>query len=382
MALHFFGIIFYGMKILELEYEEKTTGWKLENTKFDDFNLLVGLSGVGKTKILTAIENLKAISLGNPQNGVKWNIVFLDTENVVCKWSGEYESLKSYYRDEWDYSSERKEPTLISEKLIRDNQPVFNRTINRTNFNGQETPKLSPSISVFQLFSADKKIVSAANSLKQIIQFEPFFRMSFAVNLSIAKELSTDLDELKIRSIGAKTKLFLAFKYYPEVFKKIKQHFIEVFPSIQDIRFRKIREASEDATETVNFEIKEEDNKRWIKISDISEGMLKTLMHISQMYLYSDGMVFLIDEFENSLGINCIDVVTEILQENLHLQFIITSHHPYIINRIDPKYWKIVTRKGSVVSVKDIDEKNFARSHHEAFIKLLNLKEYREGIAA
>lgn len=370
------------MKILELEYEDKTTGWKLEKTKFDDFNLLVGLSGVGKTKTLKAIENLKRISLGQPHNGVKWSLVFLDTKKIECNWSGEYELLRSYYREEWDFSSERAEPRLTSESLSRNGKTVFKRTVNKTNFNGQEIPKPSPSQSVLRLFSADKQIVSVADSLKQIFQAEPFFRMAFSVDLKVAEELSLDFNELKNRSIGAKTKLFLAYKYFPKVFKDIKQHFMAVFPSVEDVRFKKLREGSEDTTETVNLELKEEDNKNWIEISDISEGMLKTLMLISQMYLYSEGTVILIDEFENSLGINCIDVITEVLQENRNLQFIITSHHPYIINKISPRFWKIVTRKGSIVTIKDVDEKRFARSHHEAFIKLLNLKEYREGIAA
>ena len=43
----------------------------------------------------------------------------------------------------------------------------------------------------------------------------------------------------------------------------------------------------------------------------------------------------LIDEFENGLGVNCIDVLAELLLgERRDLQFVITSHHPKIINQI------------------------------------------------
>lgn len=42
------------MFIKRFEYEALRTGWKLERTEFDAFNLLVGNSGVGKTKILRA----------------------------------------------------------------------------------------------------------------------------------------------------------------------------------------------------------------------------------------------------------------------------------------------------------------------------------------
>jgi hypothetical protein len=49
------------MKILELAYEDKATGWKLNPVQFSDLNLLVGVSGVGKTKILKAILNIKKL---------------------------------------------------------------------------------------------------------------------------------------------------------------------------------------------------------------------------------------------------------------------------------------------------------------------------------
>ena len=63
--------------------------------------------------------------------------------------------------------------------------------------------------------------------------------------------------------------------------------------------------------------------------------MFKTLMHIAEMKLMANGSVILIDEFENSLGVNCIEVVADILMnQERDLQYIITSHHPYIINNL------------------------------------------------
>jgi len=43
------------MRIKRFSYENKATGWKLEPMEFGDFNLLVGVSGVGKSKILDAL---------------------------------------------------------------------------------------------------------------------------------------------------------------------------------------------------------------------------------------------------------------------------------------------------------------------------------------
>jgi AAA15 family ATPase/GTPase len=106
--------------------------------------------------------------------------------------------------------------------------------------------------------------------------------------------------------------------------------------------------------------------------------MFKTLMYISQLYLSPNNSVILIDEFENSLGVNCIDSVTELILNNQNSQFIITSHHPYIINNISPAFWKIVTRQGSLVTVKNAQDFHISNSRQKAFIDLINILEDEE----
>jgi hypothetical protein len=93
--------------------------------------------------------------------------------------------------------------------------------------------------------------------------------------------------------------------------------------------------------------------------------------------------VFLIDEFENSLGVNCLDdLTTALVSHERDLQFIITSHHPYIINNISYSNWKIITRDGGVVTAHDADEFNLGKSKHQAFTQLINLDAYAEGVGA
>ncbi|MFN6033676.1 MAG: hypothetical protein ACK48B_06445, partial [Dolichospermum sp.] len=73
--------------------------------------------------------------------------------------------------------------------------------------------------------------------------------------------------------------------------------------------------------------------------------------------------------------VNCIDSVTDLILENRDLQFFITSHHPYIINNISPAYWKIVTRTGGLVSVKNSEYFHISNSRQKAFIDLINILE-------
>ncbi len=42
------------MEILTFEFQDGATGWTLEPMSLDSFNLLVGLSGAGKTRIVRA----------------------------------------------------------------------------------------------------------------------------------------------------------------------------------------------------------------------------------------------------------------------------------------------------------------------------------------
>jgi ABC-type branched-subunit amino acid transport system ATPase component len=47
------------MKINQLTYYDKKIEWRLEPIEFSKLNLLVGISGVGKTQILKSIMNLR-----------------------------------------------------------------------------------------------------------------------------------------------------------------------------------------------------------------------------------------------------------------------------------------------------------------------------------
>ena len=46
------------MKITSFSFTDLKTSWTLEETSFDAFNLLVGVSGAGKTKIVEALKRV------------------------------------------------------------------------------------------------------------------------------------------------------------------------------------------------------------------------------------------------------------------------------------------------------------------------------------
>jgi predicted ATP-binding protein involved in virulence len=77
------------MKIHQISYYDHSSGWRLEPVTFSDLNLLVGVSGVGKTKILDSILALQNIANGKSLNGVEWEVVFTSND-VEYQWQEKF----------------------------------------------------------------------------------------------------------------------------------------------------------------------------------------------------------------------------------------------------------------------------------------------------
>lgn len=373
------------MKIKEITYYDRELEWQYNPIQFSNLTLLVGISGVGKTQILQSIVALQAIAKGVSFNGVEWNICFLTNNNMKYKWQGEFETEKLFTGIISNQKSENNDLRIVRENLyLNDNLIIERNQKNEIKFKDKDLPKLSPFQSVVQIFSDEEDVAPVQDAFNKIIYSDPSTLVDAvqAINYPILAIKHDSLEKIQESNLPAPIKLALVYNHVPEVFKKIKQHFIDIFTQVEDIQIKPVEEEGLPlALAKYPFvHIKEIGVNNWISQSRISSGMFRTLMHISELYLSAEGSVILIDEFENSLGVNCIDVLTELLLDNRNLQFIITSHHPYIINKIGMEYWKIVTRQGGVVTARDAKDFNLGKSRHQAFLQLINLEEYSEGI--
>jgi predicted ATPase len=384
------------MYIKSLIYEDQSTDWKLELIEFKPLTLLVGVSGVGKTQILKALLNLKRISRGSSLNGLKWNIEFKSSTGLDYKWCGAFENkgfiseiISEFVDDEED---EKNKPYIDNEQLFIDGNLIVDRNREGILFNKSKTVKLSQQESVISLLKEEEQIKDIHEDFKKIL-FDNNAGDSFRLNrFSFDNEIESkskkykNLQAIRNSDEHIKTKLCLLYINQKKAFNEIVDYFIDIFPHVKDIKIEPIRDDNKKLPfyfrESPFIQIKEKDVSNWIDEFKISSGMLRTLMHIAELYLCADDTVILIDEFENSLGINCISQVTRsILVSERNLQFIITSHHPYIINDMDFSHWKIVTRKGSIVTATDAEKFGIgSKSKHQAFTQLANLTAYSEGI--
>ena len=372
------------MKIKKVAFWDNELEWRFEPIYFSNLALLVGVSGVGKTHILQGILNLQQIANGASLNGLGWDITFLTVNNVEYRWQGEFETQKvlPIIANEEDDTDKFR---IVSEHLFKDGNVIIERTPNKIIFKGKITPKLSPFQSAVEILNQEEDISPVQQGFDKIIYRDNSRSVNGILGLPIRVMSRLFNDNLALENIQATKmpillKLVLIARDCSDFFDKIKHKFIEVFPQVEDVKIEAVEDNDHPSIPDFPIQIKEKGVNDWILQNHISSGMLKTLIYISELYLSPEGTVILIDEFENSLGINCIDVVTDLIVENRNIQFILTSHHPYIINNIGMEHWKIVTRKGGVVTVIDAKDLNLGKSRHQAFMQLINLEEYSEGI--
>ena len=392
------------MKLLRLSYQDLSSGLSIDSCKFfPDLNLLVGISGAGKTSILKAISNLKRITNGASVNGVKWDVEFLTNDHVRYHWLGEFEvkkarSLIKNDADEVNSNDGENKVSIIRETLLKDQEVLIARNQEVIEFKHSKTPKLPSYLSCIELFNQEEDVFPVRQEFNKII-FNPLrFAISYSTFDKILRNYEyneyNSLYELQSSQLRISDKLLITYEKYPDTFEIIKRKFLDIFPQVEDLKIESL-EPSELGDLLVSLtrigllknppyiQIKEKNSHVWILEPNISSGMIKSLMFLATIELSPDGSVILIDEFENSLGVNCLDTLTEDLLVNYRdLQFIITSHHPYIINNISPAYWKIVTRKGGVIQVHNAADFHISKTRQKAFIDLINvLEEFPQGIS-
>lgn len=363
------------MRIESLEYEELHSGWRLNETTFDaGVTLLVGISGAGKTRILTAIRNICSIASSNsiePSHPIRFKLVFSLSDGARYTWHGE--TLDA-----------GEDCVMFEEYLVVDGVEIFSRKRGLLSFRGKEMPSLSADMSGLRIFAQDENIAHAIRGFENTILINhgkpPQWK---AINISKAefegyKQKFPTIEELRNSDLPLQLRVNISSYVAKKEFKEITSRFMDVFRNIKHVSFFTLAGGEQWLSYLMATE---KDVKMPIGFDELSSGMLNMFQLIASCYLWPEDTLVLIDEFESSMGMNCLDDATDlVLETGRRMQFILTSHHPYVINNIRPEHWKIVTRNGSVVSTHDAGEVGIGTSHHTAFTQLMNTPEYAQGI--
>jgi predicted ATPase len=377
------------MKIISLQVKNNFLEWDFDEIKFSsNLTLLVGVSGAGKTQILRAILDLRRIANGKAINGFEWKIKFSTVNGTEFTWEGGFDTVEtnelSFEDDEKEKQDEREKSSLIYERLTSNNQLlILQRNLEEIRFKDSPMPKLSSHQSMIYILKEESVIKEAFDALNKIEYRDHPINSRRLINsnqsLPSLKNKYKTLDSIVNSDEDIITKLYLTYENKLDIYEKIKSRFIDIFPQIGDIKVEPFKDNWPQAIAELLLPviyIKEKSVPKWIREDRMSSGMLRTIIHIAEMFLANEGSVILIDEFENSLGINCIDILTDdLIHENKTLQFIATSHHPYIINNIPYEYWKIVTRQGGHIRICNASDYHLGKSKQDAFIQLTKILE-------
>ena len=377
------------MKIISLQLKNHFLGWDFDEIKFSsNLTLLVGISGAGKTQILRGIIDLKRIANGKAINGLEWKIIFSTVNGTEFIWEGGFDTVETnelnFDYPEQEKPDENEKPSFIYEKLISKDQVLFERNKEEIKFKNSQIPKLSSHQSMIFLLKEESVIKEAFDALKKIEYRDHTINgvrlKSLRQSLHSLKNKYQTLESIVNSDEDIRTKLYLTYENKLDVFETIKSRFSEVFQRIEDVKVEPFKTdvlpkgIAEIFVPAIS--IKEKSVPKWIREDRMSSGMLRTIIHLGEIFLSNEGSVILIDEFENSLGINCIDILTDdLIHENKTLQFIATSHHPYIINNIPYEYWKIVTRQGGQIRTCNASDYHLGKSKQDAFIQLNKILE-------
>lgn len=372
------------VKLKWIEFENLRTGLKIERVVFnDDITLLVGLSGVGKTQILNAIEYSLKLAVNK-------NLRLEPYNTTLCFQIGEEVYVWSYriHQDHTEDIFESKEIKYFFayEKLQNIKGDILMQrtpdTIQVTGYDKVPTPKKDESLLV--QYSEDAFVKPIISEMLKLYPIE----IEMDVRGAIAQE-SFNMFKAKIKEsfkenekqpfekfshLPVPLKIYITKEYYPQMYAQIFSAVKELFMEINSI------DIVEDPDREIYMVAIDVYGKRLLQ-HEISNGMLKTIYYIVELITMSKNSLVLIDEFENGLGVNCIDVLAELLLgERRDLQFVITSHHPKIINQISNKKWKIIERDIATVKNFTAEEYGIMHSQHDAYFNLINRWEFEGKI--
>ncbi|WP_437674611.1 AAA family ATPase [Sorangium sp. So ce131] len=388
------------MRILTFELQGAQHGWTLEPMALEPFNLLVGVSGAGKTRIVRAIEQVCAVALGDKEagehieaiRGASFAIGF-EHEGVTYRWEAELEP-RVWIGSEDQGALHAAEPPLVrSERIHQGERPLVERTPERFLLNAQAIPKLDRAKSAIAVLKEDPVMqplyVAFSRCIYRALETLPSHGVQLRSSFEHQKQRYPSAADLGADfSLPLHHKAELLQEVFPGTFAGIEEAFLDAFPTVERLAVRRYYALGPDFAEgkiySVALAVKESGVDEWVYFADMSSGMQRYLSFLVHLSFAPPGTVVLIDELESSLGVNCLPAVTRFLLSRApDLQLILTSHHPYIIEQIPPSHWKIVTRKGSRVRVLDagrIPAMAEERSHLDRFTRLINLPEYEHGV--
>ena len=374
------------MKIISYEADSGKDDLHFSEMHFSQLNLIVGNSASGKTRLLNTIFNCGVMA-------VQRDKLFFGY------WDITFEHQDQLYRWVIQTGGEKGDEKVQNEKIAKlknngEEEVLVLRTPESFIFADKQLPKLAPketSITLLHEEDSIKPLYSAFSSIMRRSFFGPDLELagSFEVvpQLFLDKiKKSKNKDYIFPLDLGLNSRLYILSQYFKDTYERICKEFMNVFPFVLNVDVLNAEKFGIRMPGIAPvFAVQEKHmGQAWMPLNNLSSGMKKVLLILTDIFtMPENGGVYLLDEYENSLGINAINFFPSILFESgTKSQFIVTSHHPYIIGNVPVKSWIVLHRKGKEVLVKQgaALEERYGKSKQKAFVQLINDPFFTEGI--
>lgn len=371
------------MQIYSIEFDNKTSGQKIEKISFGKLNLLVGVSGAGKTQILKILSKCANIACGDRMVDFEGNFkIDFSVDDLQNK------KTPIKQRIVWDVETVTAEndselladpPFVISkEVIIIDGKTFIQRDGKGLFVDGKQSSDIFAGRSVIATLSTKELDFIRINFIKMVSynkQSEGLRPGSLSKNIKKKisdgsyKNLKDFIFKIIISRYPVLTQIYLVKKFSKNLFQNFLLDVQNVFPGVENINI------FPGYKDELHLTVKE--NGKIIEQDELSSGLLKTIYIVAVTCFSSGNTAILVDELENGLGVNCIDEVTDYITQSSNesgIQFILTSHHPYIINKISEKAWKIISQENGVIHALSAQEVGIDSdsNRQDKFFQLIN----------
>ncbi|MBF0189844.1 MAG: hypothetical protein HQL99_01690, partial [Magnetococcales bacterium] len=210
------------MAIVSFRFADKKSKWSLRDTRFGAFNLLVGHSGVGKTRILHAIQRVF-------RSGV------LRMERGFCgAWSIEMEIAARRYQ----WNADIQEGAILSESIRVDGKLLVDRdsSCDAFVFNDQSLPRIKNTSSVITVYDTHPLIAPLNAAMVKLVPYD--LEDDFGAFGDSHAEIDPQDFEVMDLPLPATKRLWRIQENDKVRFQDIKERFIEIFPTVEDLQVR------------------------------------------------------------------------------------------------------------------------------------------------
>lgn len=340
------------MKLQSISYEEfkgDPKEWVLAEVEFGQINLIVGENSSGKTRLLNVLNGLAKLISGKRKD---------------LYMSGTYDVSFDFDGQNYLYQLTISNKNITSEKLSIDGKQVLSRDeTGEGKIFAQEMNKdirfQTPTTELAAVYRRDsiqhpflEKLYLWGNSAKHYLFGSDFGKGTLGLPNSTRKDLP-NLDQNYLAGV-----FHQAFSEYGDSFKQsVLKDFREIGYSCSDIEVSAMDDFSAGNSPLLGLSVQEETLNSLTPQTRMSQGMFRALALAIQLNVcvYSESpATFFVDDIGEGLdfkrSVSTILLLIEKASKN-DFQLFMTTNDRFIMNEIDLKFWSILKRTGSSVTV-------------------------------